>query len=280
MISLLLVIAHLTFPPPLPPTASSGYYVNAQACVGRKGRPGNAQATPRPPADPSATLDPQFKKERPALHEAYLAQYQDWLRHYSAAIPLYRKAIALSPDPPYVIDAEYRLPLSVDLYRTGKRPDAVSQWRKMLMDNSPYRYEIDSATRDAVSGRFHDALVAHARGNGPPFNGDAFGDSGAAYNVQRGETALAKGSDTSGQRFLSDALECSPEFGVPHLVLGVMYASRGQRNDAIDQWIQALQSNDRSPDVSLAPVQFDAHAAACAVGEAVRSTLCVVRTAD
>jgi len=103
-------------------------------------------------------------------------------------------------------DLTTRLPFSIALYRAHRVREAMPQWRVLL--SRERAGELDAGTRAALHGRFHDSLVAYAL-SPPPFNQVTFGDSGAAFNLQRGLNAAARSDLTDAGTFLGYTLERS-----------------------------------------------------------------------
>ncbi len=155
------------------------------------------------------------------------------------------------------VDLGYRIPLSIALYRTHRVPEARAEWR-LLLARQISEPAVDAGTRDALAGRFHEALIAYAM-SPPGFNPITFRDSGAAYNLQRGLNAAARADVASAETFLNYALECSPFFQVPHLALGVMGAMRRDFTTARHEWIADLEGWDPAPPDTAGPTpaQYD-----------------------
>ena len=230
MKTLLLVLgAALTLPKPVPPSAvhlAPGYHLNAHGCIvatNQHAVPSLAQATASP----------------------------------ASAIASYTHALAQTKEPQFSADAQYRLPLSIALYRAGRIHEAKTQWRTLIAHGSPSS-KADAATSLALQGRFQDALVQYAI-SPPPFNQISFGDSGAAYNLQRGLNAAANGKTAAARRFLGYALECAGgNFQVPHLALAAMAAANRDYLTARHEWLATLQAWDPSSMPGVTPAQYDA----------------------
>ena len=139
--------------------------------------------------------------------------------------------------------------------------EAETEWQGLV-----YRYAsqmtseaADHATSLVLARRFTEALHAYAV-NPPGFNQGIFGDSGAAYNLQRGMNAAARGDTVNATRYLTYALECSPNFSVAHLVLGVVYLQGGNVSAARREWIADLEGGEADPPdtASVLGSQYDA----------------------
>jgi tetratricopeptide (TPR) repeat protein len=258
--SLLLVLVAISatpLPSPSPPEAppsNSGYYLNAHQCVVNLKYPYTRVGHIRcmvVPGHPSVTV----------LCEAGNAYRAG---DYAAAAALYRRALKAARPEHYTqwdIDLNINLPLSMSLYRAGHLREAEVEWRALLARHASQiaPQGSDSGTSLVLMGRLPEAFWAYAI-NPPGFNQGIFGDSGAAYNLQRGLNAAARGDAAAARRYLTYALECSPDFSVAHLILGVVYLQDGNVSAARREWIADLDGGEADPPdtASILGAQYDA----------------------
>lgn len=235
-IAALLLAASLNLPQPVPPRTeglAAGYHMTPHGCITNDGFASALQRHPAPYADES--------------NEARIVRLR---RTIAAAAGTNQSVLG--------IDRGYRLPLSIALYRAHHVAEARAAWRDLLSRATPGGAP-HAGTRAALAGRFHDALVAYAM-SPPRFNRITFGDSGAAYNLQRGLNAAAEGDPAGADRFLNYALECTSFFQVPHLALGVIAAMHRDYTTARHEWLADLEGWDPAPpdSASIEQPQFDA----------------------
>lgn len=232
-LALIFLAAVTTLPKPIPPPTwhlARGYHLNPHGCIVSANQP----VVP-PPAQ--ATASP------------------------ATAIASYTRALVQTKESQSSADAQYRLPLSIALYRAGRIHEAKTQWRTLIAHGTSPRNppsKADSATLLALQGRFQDALMQYAL-SPPPFNQVSFGDSGAAYNLQRGLNAAANNNIGAARRFLGYALECAAgNFQVPHLALAAIAAQNRDFLTARHEWLATLEAWDPSTMPGVTPAQYDA----------------------
>ncbi len=235
-IAALLLAATLNLPEPVPPRTQglvAGYHLNAHGCIT------NVDAG-------------SFMRRGGSPYDS---------ESNAARITRLRRGIHLENETNQSrlgIDLAYRMPLSVALYRTHRVVEARRAWR-FLLARDTYATSPHAGTQAALEGKFHDALVAYAM-SPPRFNMVTFGDSGAAYNLQRGLNAAARNDLAGAETYLNYSIECSPFFHVPHLALGVIAAMRHDFTTARHEWLADLEGWDpSSPDsAAIATPQYDA----------------------
>ena len=234
----LLLAASLDLPQPVPPRTEGlapGYHLTPHGCITNETAQFAAALRAHPDAYANETNGARIVRLRRTMQSA-----------------------AQTNQPAWSIDRAYRRPLSIALYRAHRVADARQQWR-LLLSGKNATASADAGTRAALSGRFHDALVAYAM-EPPGFNQITFGDSGAAYNLQRGLNAAARNDLTAADTFLNYSVECSTFFPVPHLALGVIAAMRRDFTTARHEWLADLEGWDPAPPdtASITGAQYDA----------------------
>jgi hypothetical protein len=237
---LIVLATALNLPQPIPPVTyglAPGYHLTAHGCI--TAEQGGAFAAAN-----------ALQRRRSALAARYNADPESYLLALRNAEHENRST--------WNTDLTIRLPFSIVLYRAHRIDEAMAQWR-VLLSHLDRGYEVDAGTRAALDGRFHDSLVAYAL-SPPPFNHTTFGESGAAYNLQRGLNAAARSDLAEARTFLGYALECSDIFQVPHLALGVIAAMDHDLTTARREWLADLEGWDPSPPdtASIVVPQYDA----------------------
>lgn len=237
-VAALMLAASLNLPQPVPPRTDGlapGYHLTPHGCITNQSESFASALRQRPAPYADETNAARIARLRAKLREVAGTNQSTW-----------------------GIDRAYRLPLSIALYRAHHVAEARSVWRDLLSRAAPGG-AAHPGTRAALTGRFHDALVAYAM-EPPAFNAITFGDSGAAYNLQRGLNAAAENDLPSADTFLNYALECSIFFQVPHLALGVIAAMHHDYTTARHEWLADLEGWDPAPPdtASITQPQFDA----------------------
>jgi hypothetical protein len=237
---LIVLATALNLPQPVPPVTDGlapGYHLTPHGCITAE-------------QDGAFAAANALQQRRSAVAARYEADPESFLRALRNAQHENRST--------WDTDLTIRLPFSIVLYRRHRIDEAMAQWR-VLLSHQGRSGEVDAGTRAALGGRFHDSLVAYAL-SPPPFNHVTFGDSGAAYNLQRGLNAAARSDLADAHTFLGYALECSDIFQVPHLALGVIAAMDHDFTTARHEWLADLEGWDPSPPdtASVTVPQYDA----------------------
>ncbi len=268
-----LVLATLNLPPAVPPETkglAAGYSMTSHGCITNSGygRPVDAAAVRQAQLDATRLSpdDPETKKEYgfaqyPSQYDSYSARYYAARRRYDRALTYYRAAIGKEAKDNLTQGSRdfTRLAYSILLYRLHHIADTKAQWRILVEGGKKWIKVPDAATRLALGGHFHEALVQYAM-SPPGFNPVTFRDSGAAYNLQRGLNAAAVNDIPRAWTYLGYALECTPFFQVPHLALGVIFAMKGDFTSARHEWLADLEGGDPEPPdtAGITGAQYDA----------------------
>lgn len=217
-------------------------------------------ATQLPPDDARTKAAYGFA-QFPSAYDSYSARYYAARKQFDSALKYYRAAIGKEAKENLTQGSRdfTRLAYSILLYRLHHVADAKMQWRILIAGGKRWRKIPDDATNLALAGHFHEALVQYAM-SPPGFNPTTFGESGAAFNLQRGLNAAAVNDIPGASTYLGYALECSFFFQVPHLALGVIFAMKGDFTSARHQWLADLEGSDPSPPdtAGISAAQYDA----------------------
>jgi tetratricopeptide (TPR) repeat protein len=267
----MLVLATLNLPPAIPPETKglvAGYYMTPHGCITNRGyRPMvttttllQLEAARLSPDDPQAKIAYDYA-QFPSAYDSYSARYyasrgqfDQALRHYRVAIEKEAKENVTQGSRDFT-----RLAYSILLYRLHHVAEAKAQWRTLIEGGKKWTKIPDSATAAALVGHFHEALVQYAM-SPPSFNPVTFGDSGAAYNLQRGLNAAAVNDIPRASTYLGYALECAPFFQVPHLALGAIAALKNDFTTSRHEWVATLEGWDVASPTSagITVAQYDA----------------------
>jgi tetratricopeptide (TPR) repeat protein len=225
-----------TFPPPDPAQLAPGYHVDADGCV-RQLSSGPAPAM-LPPDDPQVH---NWFLHYPSALADYRANYAESQGDLLDAVALRRHELRASTDDEAEKDAAIRLPLSIDLVRLGNIAAARRIWTDLLK-RLPAFDELVFAP--AAQRRLDLALQSFRLDSSI---NPAFEDSGAAAHLERGVNAANHHDLDRAAAEWRLALRCSPQFGLPHLLLGVADRLRGRLTDARAEWLATLGSYEPQP---------------------------------
>jgi hypothetical protein len=232
----LAIAASLNLPQPVPPRTdglAAGYALTPHGCIANGSTP------------------TAFELENLRLR----ARAAQGIQSDDDAILFYRRKLRESEHANVSaggVDLGYRLPLSIALYRAHRIAEARAEWQ-VLLSRKLSQPAMDAGTRNALAGRFADALIAYAMA--PPGYSPQARDAGAMYNLQRGLNAAAVENPAEATTFLNYAIECDPFFEVPHLALGVIAAMQHDLTTARHEWIAALEGGDAAPPDTAGPTQ-------------------------
>ncbi len=198
-------------------------------------------------------------------YRLFRAQYFLQQHDLPAAIAEYRLAVATPRTDG--AQASYhdlitRLPLSVMLYRAGRVPEAQSEWRTMLSDRiadaSTYHTLLppEPPSLHLLVQRRLDLLAEREI----PGGWAGFYDTGAGQHMARGYQAARRYRYARAADEWRCAEKASPEFEVPHLMLGYVAALGGDIRTAKREWIATLEGSQPGPGdmMSITAWQYDA----------------------
>ncbi len=148
------------------------------------------------------------------------------------AVPLFRKALAFSPD-----NVRGNAHLANALVRTGKLDDAIAHYRKAL-DSNPQAVEAQTNLGAALAdqGKLDEALACYRKAlENEPRHIEALADRAIAL-FRQGKTDRAVAD-------LENALAIQPDFAQAHVNLGVVLMQKGSLDEAIQHFETALQKD-------------------------------------
>lgn len=193
------------------------------------------------------------------------AQYFIQQHDLPAAIEEYRLAVATprteGAQPSYH-DLVTRLPLSVLLYRAGRIAEARNEWRTMLSDRvaDAQKYHVtmpsEPPTVQLLAQRRLDVLADREM----PGGWAGFYDTGAGQHMARGYQAAQRRDDAGAVAEWRCAAKASPQFELPHLMLGYVAALRGDARTAQREWIATLEGSQPGPGDMMSITAWQFHA--------------------
>ena len=260
---------------PMPPgfhTNRAGCYVPDVPAPALTTPPISAADALAPRVEPTAVVVTKdgfvrksFSGQTELAYHLYRARYFLQQHDVPAAITEYRLAAAIAGGPgeqPSYHDLITRLPLSVALYRTGRTADARAEWRTMLSGRIAYAKNRltpmpqQPPAVELLAKRRLDLLAEREM----PGGWAGFYSTGAGQHMARGYQAVKRGDDARAAAEWKCAAQASPEFEVPHLMLGYVAALAGDLRTAKQEWIATLEGSNGGPGdmMSITGWQFDA----------------------
>lgn len=195
------------------------------------------------------------------LRARYFLQHHD----VPAAIAEYRLAAATARgtgEQPSYHDLITRLPLSIVLYRSGRIADARTEWHTMLSGriadakNRLVPIPVQPPAVELLAQHRLDLIAEREL----PGGWAGFYSTGAGQHMARGFQAVKRGDVARAAAEWRCAAHASPEFEVPHLMLGYVAALAGDSGTAKREWISTLEGSNGGPGdmMSITGWQFDA----------------------
>jgi tetratricopeptide (TPR) repeat protein len=178
---------------------------------------------------------------------AHLGLLEARQEHYGAAVPLYRKALALNPEMPSV-----RLDLGLALFKSGAMKDAIETFSLLVKEQPPSSPE--ALRLEMLIGMAHYGLGEYAAA-APHLRKATANDSqnaqGLAYLA---DAEIHLGKQDEALPLAEKAIQINPGIVKARVDLGILYADRGRREDAVKEFKAAIQlsPNDPNPHRRLA----------------------------